>query len=558
MAIKASELKTLLVGTNLVDATKFEAAYKVSEQEKRSLAEVLIEKELIGDKELAQVIANFLGIPFVALSQTEIDHETYRVIPEIVARKWKIFAFGRDKDGLKLAVTNPDNKEIVSFIAKKTGEKINVYITTKRDLEKAMSLYKKNLKKSFDELLSESLDEAKNRQGAEAPIIKIVDLLVLYAYENRASDIHIEPSKDTSLVRFRMDGVLHDVLTFSKTIHEQIISRIKVLAKLKTDEHQMAQDGKMQVTLPEEELDVRVSIVPITKGEKVVMRLLSSKSRQITLSDLGMKESDLTKVRDAFAKPYGMILSTGPTGSGKTTTIYAILKILNTRDVNIASIEDPVEYEIGGINQIQVNAKTELTFANGLRSILRQDPNVIFVGEIRDEETAGIAVNSAMTGHLVLSTLHTNDAATALPRLIDMNIEPYLVSSTVSVIVAQRLIRKSCEKCRTSITTTIEALSKLISPPLIKKYFGDKKEIRTYAGKGCSVCQNTGYSGRLGIFEVLALSPAIKELINAKADASDIAKKAIDEGMTTMLEDGLEKVAAGITTIEEILRTTKE
>ncbi|MEK7160750.1 MAG: GspE/PulE family protein, partial [Patescibacteria group bacterium] len=318
------------------------------------------------------------------------------------------------------------------------------------------------------------------------------------------------------------------------------------------------QDGKMQMTLPDEELDVRVSIVPITKREKAVLRLLSSKSRQLTLTDLGMKENDLKKVQDGFVKPYGMILATGPTGSGKTTTIYAILKILNTRDINIASIEDPVEYDIAGINQIQVNPKTNLTFANGLRSILRQDPNVIFVGEIRDAETADIAVNSAMTGHLVLSTLHTNDAATTLPRLMDMNIEPYLVSSTVSVIVAQRLIRKICEKCRVSVTQTAEDLRKHISRDLINKFFGDKKELRLYQGKGCPICQQTGYAGRVGIFEVLVISPAIKELINAKADAAIIAQKGKEEGMKTMLEDGLEKVAAGITTIEEILRASKE
>jgi type II secretory ATPase GspE/PulE/Tfp pilus assembly ATPase PilB-like protein len=300
-----------------------------------------------------------------------------------------------------------------------------------------------------------------------------------------------------------------------------------------------------------------VSIVPIVEGEKAVLRLLSSQTRKISLVDLGMSERDLKKVQRGYAKSYGMILLTGPTGSGKTTSIYAILKVLNTRDKNITTVEDPVEYRIKGLNQINVNAKTNLTFAAALRSILRQDPNIIFVGEIRDNETAGIAVNAALTGHLVLSTLHTNDAATALPRLTDMKVEPFLVASTVNVIIGQRLIRKICEMCKTSITINASDLLKNIPQKILAKNFGPKKQIRIYQGKGCQVCHFTGYAGRIGIYEVLEMTPTIRKLIAEKMDSDIIAEAAIKEGMTTMMDDGLEKVLRGETTVEEVLRATK-
>jgi type II secretory ATPase GspE/PulE/Tfp pilus assembly ATPase PilB-like protein len=340
-------------------------------------------------------------------------------------------------------------------------------------------------------------------------------------------------------------------------VHDRIISRIKVLSNLRTDEHMSAQDGKMTAHMEEEDLDIRVSILPVTQGEKAVLRLLSSHSREYTLSNLGMSPADLKKVTKAFSRSYGMILSTGPTGSGKTTSIYAILKILNTREKNIMTIEDPVEYRIGGANQVHVNAKTNLTFANGLRSILRQDPNVIFVGEIRDSETAGIAVNAALTGHLVLSTLHTNDAATAIPRLTDMKVEPFLVASTVNVIIAQRLVRQICSSCK--IEEKIQAIEIVKHFPieLVEKHFGKLTEITIFKGKGCKICRNTGYTGRVGLFEVLEVTKGIRVLISEKADSDIIAQAAIKEGMETMLDDGLKKVATGVTTIEEVIRVTK-
>ncbi len=384
-------------------------------------------------------------------------------------------------------------------------------------------------------------------------------MLLQYGYENKASDIHIEPYEDKILVRFRVDGVLHDVLSIDKKMHDLILTRIKILSRMRTDEHRSAQDGKIRHRMGKEKVDIRVSIIPITEGEKVVMRLLSSKNRQFNLIDLGFSDSDFKKVKKAVKNPHGMILATGPTGSGKTTTLYAILKILNKRTVNIATIEDPVEYDMEGVNQIQVNEKTDLTFAKGLRSIVRQDPDIIMVGEIRDEETAGIAVNSALTGHLVLSTLHTNDAATTLPRLLDMDIEPFLVASTVNIIVAQRLVRKICQTCRGSYTLTLKELKLIEGIKEIKEAYKDKgyknvKKLNFYKGAGCKVCGNTGYHGRIGIYEVLEMNEDIKDSILRRASSDEITKLAKKNGMKTMLEEGVEKILNGETTIEEVFR----
>jgi type IV pilus assembly protein PilB len=549
------ELFDALSPLGVIDAASLEAALAQATKEDKSLYWVLIEKDLVSDENIGKLIADFLSIPFIELSKTQIDLTLLNIIPEIVARKNTMICFGKDSEGIKVAVANPKNREPITFLEKKTGDRVIVYYATPKDIESAYYYYKKDLQKSFNELLEKQINL---KDTDDKPVAKFVDLLIEYAYANKASDIHIEPLQSISKVRFRIDGILHDVMQFPKNIHDQMISRIKVLSKLRTDEHLSAQDGKLQITLKQEELDVRVSTVPIVEGEKAVLRLLSSRSRQFGLQDLGMGESDLNKIRNAYNKSYGMVLVTGPTGCGKTTTIYSILKILNTREKNISTIEDPVEYEIEGVNQIQVNPKTNLTFAHGLRSILRQDPNIILVGEIRDGETAGIAINAATTGHLVLSTLHTNDAPTALPRLIDMKVEPFLVASTVNIIVAQRLVRKICEKCRQSQVVSKTQLADQFSLPLINKYFSDSTEVRIYQGIGCPVCYKTGYVGRIGIFEVLEVTPAIRELITKGSDSGTIRAMATQEGMTTMIEDGLLKVASGITTLEEILSSAKE
>ena len=391
----------------------------------------------------------------------------------------------------------------------------------------------------------------------EVPVEKITNSLIEYAYQDKVSDVHIEPDEKHCLIRFRIDGVLQDVLKLPIFLHDRIVMRIKIMSNLRTDEHLAPQDGKMRMKLERENLDIRVSIIPVVEGEKVVLRLLSSRSRRMSLADLGMGEEDLRKVTKAFNKSFGMVLSTGPTGSGKTTSIYSIIKILNSRGKNITTIEDPVEYRIGGVNQIQVNPKANLNFSNGLRSILRQDPNIIFVGEIRDDETAAISVNAALTGHLVLTTLHTTDASTAIPRFIDMKIEPFLVASTVNAIIAQRLVRKVCEVCSEPIEIRTKDLTKNLPIDVIKKNFGSKENVTVFRGKGCKVCRGTGYSGRIGIFEVIEVSKNIRKLINEKCDASTIWKEAVKEGMTTMLDDGLRKCLKGETTIEEVLRVTR-
>ncbi|MSU75794.1 MAG: type II/IV secretion system protein [Candidatus Magasanikbacteria bacterium] len=482
----------LLVGPGHITEANFKTAV-LEATAARPLPEILLDKGLIADDQLGQIVAGHLGFPFVRLTQATILPEVLHIVPEVVATRQQVIAFSKDKTGLKVALVDPTNKEELEFIAKKSGDQVTAYYATPRDVAGALRRYEKDIQKSFSELLTEEVTAAGQGPAGEVPLAKIVDLISEYAYANKASDIHIEPRAKDSLVRFRIDGVLHDILNIPKNLHDQVVTRIKVLAKLRTDEHLSAQDGKLQIKIEQDKVDIRVSIVPIVAGEKIVMRLLSSHTRQLFLTDLGMNAADLAKVKAGFNKPYGMVLATGPTGSGKTSSIYAILTILNTREKNIASIEDPVEYDIEGINQIQVNAKTNLTFAHGLRSILRQDPDIIFVGEIRDKETAGIAVNSAMTGHLVLSTLHTNNAATTLPRLIDMEIEPFLIASTVNTIIAQRLVRKICEQCRTSVKVTESVLAKTVSLPLIKKYLGSKKELRLYQGKGCAVCHQTGY-----------------------------------------------------------------
>lgn len=551
------DLYNLLLENEILSGQDLKKVQDKATGEKISFYYALIQSDLISDENLGKLIADNLKLPFILLNKVSIPPDLLHTIPETVARIQQTIVFGRTGKALKIATSKPHNREFETQLSKKTGQQVEVYFATPANIREAFSLYKKEIQKTFDELLKQQADEA-GKSNSEAPISQMVDTLIEYAYENKASDIHIEPEEGHSLIRFRIDGLLHDVLTLPQNLHDQVITKIKVLSKLRTDEHLSAQDGKLQIKLKEEELDVRVSIVPIVEGEKAVLRLLTSKYRQFGLIDLGMNDVDLNKVKLGFTKPFGMVLSTGPTGSGKTTTIYAILKLLNTREKNIATIEDPVEYDIESINQIQVNPKTNLTFAEGLRSILRQDPDIIYVGEIRDDETADIAINSAMTGHLVLSTLHTNDAATALPRLIDMGIEPFLVASTLNIIIAQRLVRKICEKCKVSFTKSFDEMAKIFSAAGVKKHFGDAKNIRIYHGNGCGVCHATGYTGRVGVFEILVISEEIKKLITQKADADTIAGKAIADGMITMMEDGLDKIQLGITTIEEVMRVTKE
>ncbi|MFA5188571.1 MAG: ATPase, T2SS/T4P/T4SS family [Patescibacteria group bacterium] len=555
--LSSQKLREILVKPGYIKELDFSTAQKEAKLKKLSLEQVLVDNGLIKDENLGQLIAEALQFRYVSLAKKTIKPEILKIIPEIVAKKQLIIAFDKNKDGLFVAMNNPDNLQFQHFLAKKTGDKIILFYATQKDILKSARLYHKELKEEFSDLILKHLKQVKTGGDEKLPIIKIVESLIKYGYENRASDIHIEPHDNDTLIRFRIDGVLHDVLSIPKEYHDMIVSRIKIMSNLRTDEHKSSQDGKCRFNLADEKLDIRVSVVPIIEGEKIVLRLLSKKTKELNLENLGLSKAEAKKVTEAIKNPYGMILATGPTGSGKTTTLYAILKILNNRDVNISTIEDPVEYDVEGINQIQVDSETNLTFAKGLRSILRQDPDIIMVGEIRDEETAKIAINSAMTGHLVLSTLHTNDAATTLPRLLDMKVKPYLIASTVLIAIAQRLVRKICPNCIKSYSLPSEEFLKLVPKTIGSKFTDGKTKITLYKGEGCKLCHKTGYLDRLGIFEVLTVSPAIRDLIVKKATSQQIKKQAIDEGMVTMLENGLEKALLGLTTLEEVLRIIK-
>lgn len=556
----SQKLYTSLKELQAIDEVALTEAFKMAQLQQLPLGDVLLDENLISDEDLGKLIAEILNVPFVHLANIEIPKEILTIVPEVIAKEQNVIAFKKDNRGLHVGMVDPTNAAIVDFLQKKLGMPVVVYLTTERDMAKTQSRYLKDITKAFEDIIKESVQEASKKKENEfdPPIIKIVETILSYAAQNSASDIHIEPEEDKVLVRFRIDGVLHDIVELSLQIYAQIVTRVKVMAKLRTDEHQVPQDGRINFSQNNQAFDVRVSIAPLHRGEKIVMRLLSSHARQISLLNLGFSQDDLRKVKNAYEKPYGMILSTGPTGSGKTTTMYAILKLLNSHEINIMTIEDPIEYDIEGVNQIQVNPKSDLTFATGLRSILRQDPNIILVGEIRDEETADIAVNAAMTGHLVLSTLHTNDAATAIPRLFDMGIEPFLVGSTVNVVIAQRLIRQIHTVCRVSEDVTRESLTKYLDQALIEHVFGAQPTVRLYKGKGCALCHTSGYEGRVGIFEVLLIDDEIRQAIVDKKDAGAISGIAMKNGMKTMIVDGLEKVKQGITTIEEIFRVTKE
>ncbi len=550
-----AKLQQIISETKVVPEADLAEALSFAQKEQRPLADILVERDLLSDEQLGQLIAEHAGYAFVNLRKVSIPDDVLRIVPESMARAMRVIAFGQTSQSIQLAMANPLDVATVHLIEKKIGKLAEVAFATDRDVRDALGYYKRGLQFEFAKLVEDKL----GGNDATPPVVELLEIMVQYAYLQKASDIHIEPTDDNVVVRFRVDGVLHDMVKLPKHLLETLITRIKILAKLRTDEHRSAQDGKMVQKLEQEDLDIRVSILPVSEGEKAVLRLLSSRSRQYALEDIGFGSSDVERVRKYLKRPQGMILVTGPTGSGKTTTLYAFLKILNRREVNISTIEDPVEYAIAGINQIQVNAATNLTFATGLRSIVRQDPDIIMIGEIRDQETASIAVNSAMTGHLVLSTLHTNDAATTLPRLLDMQVEPYLVASTVNIAVGQRLVRKICTQCVMSEVVTGDQMKELMQQFHLEKYIKkDAKQLRFYKGRGCNSCNHSGYVGRVGVFEVLEMSTAIRQLILNHADSDQIKQQAIKEGMTTMFEDGFHKALLGVTTLEEVLRVVAE
>jgi len=575
MLVTIEQLKRVLVDSGIVEAVDFDRVAKEAESGGASLERLVTERKLIPDAYLGQLVAEDIGFPFVRLESAEIPDHILRIIPERVAKKNRVIAFGLEPEtGVKLAMRDPSDLEFIRNIEKKVGVRAVPYYVTGPDIEKGYEAYTKDLESAIKNLDSvfaampggSRAAKSEKEAAEEGRVVRLVGLVMNYAFQNNASDVHVEPREESIMVRYRIDGILHDVASLPRELHEPFVTRIKILSKMRTDEHFAAQDGKFQEVIDGERIDVRVSIIPIVGGEKVVMRLLAEKGKSHDLSDIGLGERDLKRLRRHAQKSFGMILATGPTGSGKTTTLYSMLKELNTRDVNVATIEDPIEYAIEGVNQIQVNPKTGLTFATGLRSIVRQDPDIIMVGEIRDPDTANIAVNAAMTGHLVLSTLHTNDAATALPRFREMGIEPFLIASTVNVIVAQRLVRKICPRCIVSSVIDVDALKENFGEALVEKHLAAsatnmkkkkaKRSLNVYYGKGCDQCNHSGYQGRLGVFEVLEMDDDIRELVMRNANSKEIATKAVANGMTSMLDDGLGKVLHGITTADEVLRVT--
>lgn len=559
MQLQPEELKKILIDSGYITDQDFAAAVKEAKDFDKNIVDVLVFKGLITEELLGKLTAKHLGFPYVSIRSKIIPGEILDLIPEKVAHSYKIIPFQKVGNNLHLAMEDPTNFEAIEFTKRKTGLKIVPYYVTGADLTKSFGQYKRDIKQEFEKIIQENIKKAAKlgkdvaKAAEELPVIKILDTTLEYAIAVRASDIHIETILDALLIRFRIDGILEDIISLPKGIQPAIIARIKILASLKLDEHRVPQDGRFKFQAEQETIALRVSILPAHFGENIVMRLLPETARPLSLEELGLTKKNLDIVQKTIKKPHGMILVTGPTGSGKTTTLYSVLTILNTIAVKIVTVEDPVEYGIRRVNQIQIHEKAGLTFAKGLRSILRHDPDIIMVGEIRDEETADIAIHSALTGHLVLSTLHTNDAPGAIPRLLDMDVQGYLVASTLIMVIAQRLVRRTCQSCVTEDKPDATQLKLFISE------FGEKvSKTKFYKGKGCKECGNSGYRGRIGIFEVFEMNDSIRDLTNKQASAEEIKKAAEKEGMTAMLRDGLDKVQAGITTIEEIIRVTRE
>lgn len=552
-------LKKILIDSGYITEEEFEKAEKEAKDFDKNLVDILIFKGLISEDLLGKLIAKHIGFPYASIRNKPIASEVLDLIPEKIAHTYKAIPFEKKGDELYVAMEDPKNFEALEILKRKTGLKIDPYFISSADLTKALGQYKRNIKSEFEKIIEENIKKAAKlgkdiaKAAEELPVIKILDTLLEYAIAERASDIHIETLQESLLVRFRVDGILRDIINLPREIQPAIIARIKILSSLKLDEHRIPQDGRFKFQSEEEVVALRVSIMPAYYGENAVLRLLPETARPLSLEELGLANESLSIVQRNIKQPNGMILVTGPTGSGKTTTLYSILTILNKTQVKIVTVEDPVEYGIRRVNQTQINPKAGLTFATGLRSILRHDPDIIMVGEIRDEETADISIHSSLTGHLVLSTLHTNDAPGAIPRLLDMGAEGYLVASTVIMVIAQRLVRRICQSC------VQEKKPKQTEKKIIKAQFGEKIEkMNFYEGKGCNECGKSGYKGRVGIFEVFQVDDKIRELTIRHASADDIKKAAQKVGMTPMIEDGLNKVSAGITTIEEITRAVRE
>lgn len=604
MRISDALVEKLLVAAKKLTADQLASLKEQEKAEKKPLQDLVIQGNIVSEKDLTKLYAQEIDIPFVELNAKEIKREVLKLIPERIAKQYGVVLFGVDEDGSKLlAMEDPDDIQAVSFLQKQLGDQIKVHVATTTNIQAALDLYREGVSTDLTKVVTAGDEEAEADAEEEvseedlaedSPIAQTVNLLIEYAIRSSASDIHIEPRENYVSVRYRVDGVLREANKLPKKVHGALVSRIKILSNLKIDERRVPQDGRFKIQIGSAVYALRVSTLPISEGEKVVMRILDESRGAATLEELGYWGTSLQIFNKAISQPHGMVLVTGPTGSGKSTSLFSALSLLNKPTVNISTIEDPVEYKIQGANQTQVNPKAGMTFAAGLRALLRQDPNIIMVGEIRDTETAGLGVQAALTGHLVFATLHTNNAATCLPRLLDMSIEPFLIASTVRAVVGQRLVRRLCPDCRQEVTPDAPSIKKIdeifgtdnaatmkhiheLEEQALEAGIGkanngkskvdisklsttDSKITKIYRAnpEGCDSCGHIGYRGRMGIYEVLGNSLDIQKLIVSNGTSDAIQDQAIKEGMVTMQIDGFIKALRGQTTIEEILRVTAE
>ncbi len=578
MIVEQKRLKAFLEDSDLIEKKDLEKAWEESQKQKKLFEDFLLSRGLIKEEELIKLKAYILGIPFVNLEKEKISSDVLKIIPESIAKNHNIIAFRKQNNSLEVAMLNPEDLKTIEFIKKKANLKIVPRLTNQASIRSALLQYHKSLEAEFGDIIKKDAKSLKvvqekeskkdlKKMAEDVPIVRIVDTLIKHAILQKASDIHIEPAEKEVLVRYRIDGILRQAMVLPKKVKDGIVARIKILADLKLDEHRLPQDGRFKVDLESTKYAIRVSVLPVFDGEKIVMRLLAEETESLGLEDLGLRANALETVQHSIKKSSGMVLVTGPTGSGKTTTLYTILEMLNTFEVNISTIEDPIEYQVPRINQTQVNSKIGFTFANGLRALVRQDPDIIMIGEIRDEETASLGINAALTGHLVLSTLHTTSAAGSLSRLADMKVEPFLAASTLKVIIAQRLVRKLSgtkeyklsedEIENLSNYCDLEKITQMLQKERILKENQSLKDA-TFFKPEASRESEDGYKGRIGIFEVLNITESMKELIVQNASEKVIQDRAEKEGMRTMIEDGFLKAAQGLTTIEEILRVITE
>lgn len=583
MIVQNEQLKEFLLDSGLVSREALTQAEDIDKEKKIGLGKALVTQGKLSEDDLRRSEAYILGIPFVSLKGQKIDFSILSMIPEPIARKHNIVAFKKGVGTLEVAMLDTDDLAAIEFVKKKVGLKILPRLTDKESIKNVLIQYQRSLKAEFSDIIEKetallkaipeedddgTTEKDLKKLAEDLPVVKIVDTLLNHAIIQGASDIHIEPTENEVVIRYRIDGILHDAMVLPKNVAPGITARIKVLSSLKLDEKRLPQDGRFKIETADQKVAFRVSLLPTYYGEKTVMRLLRDSVAGHTLESLGFHGPALEKIHEATRQKTGMILTTGPTGSGKSTTLYTVLDIVNTPEVNISTIEDPIEYQMPRVNQTQVKPEIGLTFASGLRALVRQDPDIVMVGEIRDGETASLAVNAALTGHLVLSTLHTNSAAGAVPRLIDMQVEPFLIVSTVNVIIAQRLVRKLCAvKERYTLTAAeIKVLSKNVDLNRVLAALKEEKiidpkgeweDIPFYRPKKNEESED-GYKGRLVIHEVLRMTPTIRELIMKGSTAAQIEEQAKKDGMATMIEDGLFKAAQGVTTVEEVLRVVSE